>query len=247
VVFDPVLESVNVLSVLATAALVILTAKPCRASAVSYLLAIPAGFGLMTVAFVVQAFEPFLTSFSPLLGSPVEAVWLLTQAYGALFLALAYARRTRLHLLGESTSAALLTAALVTLAFLGITFATPVAGATGVGSLDGEFFLRAVILAAVIYLIYETLRGWVLTQKASQGIVTIGFVFFLIEQLGFIFVMLNFGSVAVFLAYEGRIMGLFLLNALLVLGIRKDDSVAVLRRLGLGAPAHSRPLQSLAK
>jgi hypothetical protein len=239
--FDPILESVNVLSVLATAALVILTARPCRASAVPYLLAIPAGFGLMTVAFAVQASEPLLVSYSQLLGSPVEAVWLLIQAYSVLFLALAYARRTRLPLLGESTSAALVTAALVTLAFLGITFTTP-AGAIGVGSLDGAFFLRAVILVALIYLTYETLRNWMLTQKASQGIVTIGFVFFLIEQLGFIFAMLNLGSVAVFLAYEGRIMGLFVLNALLMMGIKKDDSIAVLRRLGLGAPAHSRPL-----
>jgi small basic protein len=114
-------------------------------------------------------------------------------------------------------------------------------------SLDGEFFLRAVILAAAIYLIYETLRNWALTQKASQGIVTIGFVFFLIEQLGFIFAMMNFGSVAVFLAYEGRIMGLLLLNAVLIVGIRKDDSVAVLRRLGLGAPAHDRLQQALAR
>ena len=246
-VFDPVLESVNVLSVLATAALVILTAKPCRASGVPYLLAIPAGFGLMTVAFAVQAFEPFLVSFSQLLGSPVEAVWLLTQAYGALFLALAYARRTRFPLLGGSTSAALLTAALITLAFLGITFLTSIAGAVNVASPDGELFLRLVIVAAAVYLTYETARNWGLTQKASQGIVTIGFIFFFIEQLGFIFAMWNLGSVAVFLAYEGRIMGLLLLNAVLIVGIKKDDSVAVLRRLGLGAPAHDRLQQALAR
>jgi len=164
---------------------------------------------------------------------------LLIQAYSVLFLALAYARRTRLPLLGESTSAALLTAALVTLVFLGITFATP---AEAMGSLGGAFFLRAVILVALLYLTYETLRNWALTQKASQGIVTISFVFFLIEQLGFIFALLNLGSVAVFLAYEGRIMGLFVLNALLIMGVKKNDSIAVLRRLGLGAPAHSRPL-----
>ena len=246
-VFDPVLESVNVLSVLATAALVILTAKPCRASGVPYLLAIPAGFGLMTVAFLVQAFEPFIVSFSQLLGSPVEAVWLLMQAYGALFLALAYARRTRLPFLGESTSAALLAAALITIAFLGITFLTPVAGPVNMASPNGAFFLRVVILAAFSYLTYETLRNWEMTQKASQGIVTIGFVFFLVEQLGFILAMWSLGSVAVFLAYEGRIMGLFLLNALLVLGIKKDDPIAVLRRLGLGARAHDRLQQTVAR
>jgi hypothetical protein len=246
VVFDPVLESVNVLSVLATAALVILTAKPCRASGVPYLLAIPAGFGLMTVAFAVQAFEPFLVSFSQLLGSPVEAVWLLTQAYGALFLALAYARRTRLPLVGESTSAALLTAALVTLAFLGIRLMTPTAEAAGgVAPPNGELFLRVIIVAAFVYLTYETLRNWALTQKASQGIVTIGFIFFLMEQLGFLLALWNLGSVALFLAYEGRIMGLFLLNAVLIVGIRKDDSIAVMRRLGLGAPAHDRLAKTL--
>jgi hypothetical protein len=86
-----------------------------------------------------------------------------------------------------------------------------------------------------------------MTQKASQGIVTIGFVFFLVEQLGFILAMWSLGSVAVFLAYEGRIMGLFLLNALLVLGIKKDDPIAVLRRLGLGARAHDRLQQTVAR
>ncbi len=116
-VFDVLLESVNVLSVLATAALVILTVKPCRASGVPYLLAIPAGFGLMTVAFFVQSLQPFLVSSSPLLGSPVEAVWLLIETYGVLFLTFAYARRTRLLLLGESETVDLLVAGLVTLVF----------------------------------------------------------------------------------------------------------------------------------
>ncbi|HUK28405.1 MAG TPA: hypothetical protein VLV31_08275 [Candidatus Acidoferrales bacterium] len=246
-VLDPLLESVNVLSVLATASLIILTAKSCRASSVPYLLAIPAGFGLMTVAFAVQAIEPFLVSFSQLLGAPVEAVWLLMQAYGALFLALAYARRTRLPWLGESTSAALLTAALATVAFLAITVLTPTAEAVGgVGSPSGELFLRAIILAAFVYLTYETLRNWMLTQKASQGIVTIGYIFFIIEQLGFLLAQWNLGSVAVFLAYEGRIMGLFLLNAILIVGIKKADPITVMRRLGLGAPAHDRLQQTVA-
>ena len=84
-IFDPLLESVNVLSILATVALVILTAKPCRASAVGYLLAIPAGFGLMAIGFVFQALEPFFVSFSQLLAMPVEGIWLLTQGYGVLF------------------------------------------------------------------------------------------------------------------------------------------------------------------
>ena len=238
--FDALLESVNVLSVLATADLVILTIKPCRASRVPYLLAIPAGFGLMTVAYFVQALQPFLVSSSPLLGSPVEAVWLLIETYGVLFLAFAYARRTRLLLLGESVTADLLIAGLVTLVFLVVIFATQVFGAVDAASTNGEFFLRGIITAASIYLVYETLRNWRLTQKASQGIVTIGFAFFLVAQVGFILALGNLGSVAIFLAYEGRLMSLFLLNTILIVGVKNDDPVAVMRRLGLGAPVHSR-------
>ena len=239
--FDVLLELVNVLSVLAAAALVILTIKPCRASGVPYLLAIPAGFGLMTVAFAVQALQPFLFFGSPLLGSSVEAVWLLIETYGVLFLAFAYARRTRLPLLGESTSAALVVAALVTVVFLAVIFLTGAYGTVDAASINGEFFLRVVIMAATIYLVYETLRNWELTQKASQGIVTIGFAFFLVAQVGFLLALGNLGSVATFLAYEGRMLGLLLLNTILVIGVKKDDPVSVMRRLGLGAPAHFRP------
>ena len=238
--FDVLLESVNVLSVLATAALVILTLKPCRASGVPYLLAIPAGFGLMTVAFAVQTLQPFLVSGSPLLGSPVEAVWLLIETYGVLFLAFAYARRTRFRLLGESTSADFIVAALVTLVFLGIIFLTGIYGTVVAASIYGELFLRIVIMAATIYLMYETLRNWKLTQKASQGIVTIGFLFFLVAQVGFILALGNLGAVATFLAYEGRMLSLLLLNTILIVGVKKDDPVSIIRRLGLGAPAHSR-------
>ena len=239
--FDVLLESVNVLSVLATAALVILTLKPCRASGVPYLLAIPAGFGLMTVAFAVQTLQPFLVSGSPLLGSPVEAVWLLIETYGVLFLAFAYARRTRFRMLGESTSADFIVAALVTVVFLVIMFLTGIYGTVIAASIIGELFLRIVIMAATIYLVYETLRNWKLTQKASQGIVTISFALVLVAQVGFILALGNLGSVATFLAYEGRLMFLFLFNSVLLVGVKKNDPVAVMRRLGLGAPAHSRP------
>lgn len=239
--FDVLLESVNVLSVLATAALVVLTIKPCRASGVPYLLAIPGGFSLMTVAFAVQAIQPFLVSSSPLLGSPVEAVWLLMETYGVLFLAFAYARRTRLRLLGASTLADILVAVLVTLVFLVVIFSTLAFGPVDAASTNGEFFLRAVIIAATIYLVYETLRNWKLTQKASQGIVTIGFAFVLVAQVGFVLTLGNLGSVATFLAYEGRLMSLFLLNSVVLVGVKKNDPVAVIRRLGLAAPAHSRP------
>jgi hypothetical protein len=238
--FDPLLESVNVLSVLATLALVILTTKPCRASGVPYMVGIPAGFGLMMVAFAAQTIMPLLIQGSSMLASPVEAVWLLTQTYGVLFLAFVYARRTRLRLLGESTSADLFLAALVTVAFLGVVILARAYGMVDAAPLLGEFLLRWVIVAASIYLVYETLRNWWLTQKASQGIVTIGFAFFVIEQLGFVLALANFGSVANFIAYEGRILGLFVLNAILIVRIKKDDPVAVMKRLGLVAPVHAR-------
>jgi hypothetical protein len=238
--FDILLESVNILSVLATAALVILTAKPCRASTIPYLLAIPAGFGLMTVAFAVQSIMPILVQGLPTLASPVEAVWLLIQTYGVLFLAFAYARRTRVRLLGESTTIDLVVAALVTLVFLAVIFLAGSFGMVDVALTEGGFLLRGVIMAGSIYLVYETLRNWWFTQKASQGIVTIGFICFVIEQLGFILAMLSLGSVAVFLAYEGRIIGLFVLNAILIVRIRKDDPIIMMRRLGLVAPVHAR-------
>jgi len=241
--FDVLLESVNVLSVFATAALVILTTKPCRASGVPYLLAIPGGFGLMTIAFAVQSLLPFVVEQSSILASPVGAVWLLMQTYGMLFLAFAYARRTRMRLVGESTTASVLVGALVTVAFLGLVLLSSSYGMIEAAPLLGEFLLRWVIVATTIYLVYETLRNWLMTQKASQGIVTIAFVFFIIEQLGFILALANLGSVPVFMAYEGRILGLFVLNIILMVRVKKDDPLAVIKRLGLAAPVHARALE----
>ncbi len=238
--FDILLTTVNLLSVLATAALVFLTAKPCRESRVPYLLAIPAGFGLMAVAFIVESVEPFLVSTSSLLGLPVTALSLLTQTYGILFLALTYARRTGLRLLGQSTFADLLAAALVTVGLFGTIFVTQALGAPSIMSSSAELFLRAVIIAATIYLMYETLRNWSLTHRASEGFVTIGFTFLLVEQFGFTLALANLGSVAAFLAYEGRLLGLFVLNAVLIVGVKKADQLIPLKRLGLGAPAHTR-------
>jgi len=241
--FDVLIESVNVLSVLATAALVILTTKPCRASGVSYLLAIPAGFSLMTVAFAVQSLLPLIVEGPSTLASSIEAVWLLLQTYGVLFLAFAYARRTRLRLIGESTTANLLVAVLVTVAFLGVVLVSRAYGMVDAAPLLGQFLLRWVIVMTSVYLVSETLRNWSLTQKASQGIVTIAYVFFVIEQLGFILALANLGGVPFFMAYEGRILGLFVLNTILILRIRKDDPLAVMKRLGLAAPVHARALE----
>jgi hypothetical protein len=221
---DVVLTAVNILSVIATSALVVLTSRPCRESRVPYLLAIPAGFALMGIAFAVQVLQPFLLSSSPMLGLPVAAVTLLTQAYGVLFLAFAYARRTGLRILGQSTIADLLAAVLVTLALFGVVFVTQAVGAVNAVQLSAELFLRTVIIAATIYLMYETQRNWSLTHRASEGFVTIGFAFFLVEQLGFTLALGNLGSVATFLAYEGRTLGLFVLTAVLLVGRFANNS-----------------------
>jgi len=194
----------------------------------------------MTVAFIVQVLEPFLLSSSPLLGLPVTAVSLLTQTYGILFIALAYARRTALRLLGQSTLADLLAAALVTIVLFGIIFETQAFGTLSVVSLSAELFLRVVIVAAIIYLTYETLRNWSLSRRASEGFAAIGFTFLLVEQFGFALALANLGSVATFLAYEGRLLGLFVLNAVLIVGVKKGDSLIPLKRLGLASLAHSR-------
>lgn len=238
--FDLVLTAVNLLSVVSTAALVFLTMKPFRASTVPYLLAIPAGFGLITIAFLIQVLEPFLVSNSPIMGLPVRGLSLLIQTYGTLFLVFAYARRTRFRFLGESTVAELSAAVLITLAFLGSVSAAQALGTAGSVPVAAELFLRTVIIAATVYLLYETLRNWSLTHRASEGFVTIGFAFFLVEQLGFTLALGYVGSVATFLAYEGRTLGLFVLNAVLIVGVKKGDFLAVMKRLGLGAPAHSR-------
>jgi hypothetical protein len=238
--FDLLLTAVNLLSVVAAASLVVLTLKPCRASGVPFLLAIPVGFGLITVDFLIQLLEPFLVSDSPVLGLPVRGVSLLIRMYGTLFLVFAYARRTRFPLLGESTTAALLAAALITLAFFGSIFATTALTTAESVPVVAELFLRIVIIAATVYLIYETLRNYNLTHRASQGFVTIGFAFFLVEQLGFTLALGYMGAVATFLAYEGRTLGLLVLNAVLIVGVKKDDLVMVMKRLGLAAPAHSR-------
>ncbi len=217
----------------------VLTAKPCRASGVPYLLAIPAGFGLFTVAFAAQTLQPFIASGSPL-GLPIGVVWLLTQTYGMLFLAFAYARRTGLRFLGESTILVLVAAATVTVMVFVLIFLSLTFGDADVVPLNTELFLRTVIIAGTLYLMYETLRSWSLTHRASEGFVTIGFAFFLAEQLGFILVLANLGSSATFLAYEGRTLGLFVINAVLIVGVRRGDLLVVLKRLGLGAPAHER-------
>ena len=94
------------------------------------------------------------------------------------------------------------------------------------------------MICAILYVVYETGRNWSLTHRASEGFVSIAFVFFLVDQLGFALSLANFGDAATFLGYEGRVLGLFILNAILYIGVKPGDFITAFKRIGLEAPAH---------
>jgi hypothetical protein len=235
---DLILAAIEALSALSGVVLVYLTIKPCRASGVSYLLGIPAAFGLMTISFAARSV--FL-----LVGPNSEAtllprvVSLLTQTYGLLFLALTYARRMRLRFLGESTSIELAVPSVITVAILAYSLSY---GLSSPGSviLDVDLSLRVVMALSALYLLYETTRSWGISRRAGEGVAVFGSTALFFEQLGFILVDQNFGSVAVFLAYEGRVLALFIFIVALTVALKKNDLVAPLKRLGLTAPAHEK-------
>jgi hypothetical protein len=231
---SPVILAVDLISVLVAASLFQTTLKPCRDSGIPYLLGIPAGFGLITIAFATNTLQSFGG------GLILNAIFLLIQTYGLLFIALTYARRTRLKFIGESVSIELAIPSIVTVLVLGYALlnenlSLQVPGEVPVSM---SLSLRSVMVLASLYLVYETGRNWLLTQKASEGFVTIGYGLLVIEQLGFLLQGWQFGDVAVLLAYEGRIVGLFVLLAVTHLAIREGDPTTILRRLGLTALAH---------
>jgi hypothetical protein len=126
----------------------------------------------------------------------------------------------------------------VTVLLLGTTFADGPLTPTDSIPLGSQLLARIVVICAILYVVYETGRNWSLTHKASEGFVSIAFVFFLAEQLGFALSLANFGDAATFLGYEGRVLGIFILNAILYLGVKPGDFVTALKRIGLTAPAH---------
>jgi hypothetical protein len=229
---------VEILSALATLTLVFSTLKPCRESGISYLLGVPAGFGLLTLAFATNAFLTLTEFIFPAGGLILGVVFLLTQTYGLIFLALTYARKTRLKFIGESVSVELAIPTAVTIAVLAYSFTYERSASLNAVPLSVSLPLRAVMALAGLYIVYETGRNWGLTRRASEGFVTVGFLLLLVEQIGFILAEGNFGDVAIFLGYEGRIIGLFVLVAVTFVGIKKGDFTALLKRLGLEAPAH---------
>jgi len=218
-------------SALLAAGVFLSTLKPCRDTSVPYLLGIPAGFGLLTIAFAANTLEFFGG------GIMLDAVFLLVQTYGLLFIALTYARRTRLKLVGESFSIELAIPGIMTVLVLGYALVYDNLSSSAV-PLGMNVSLRGVMVLASLYLVYETARSWTLSQKASVGFVTIGYALLVVEQIGFLLQTAQFGDVAMTLAYEGQLFGLFALLAITHLAIKQGDRETILRRLGLISLAH---------
>ena len=225
----------EIVSAIAALTLVYSTLKPCKSSGIQYLLGVPSGFALVAIGFIVGipylTFDPSFLSIRLVTG----VISLLTQTYGLLFISLTYARKTRLRILGESIILEIAIPALITIG--AVTFVLISDPATGAAISTLETPLRMVMALCTLYVVYETERNWSFTQKASEGIVAVAFGFLFIEQVGFLLAPVDFGGVAVFLAYEGRIVGLAILIALTVIGSRRVD-FNLLRRLGLTALAH---------
>jgi hypothetical protein len=231
---------VEAISAFAAASLFYLTLKPCKASGISYLLGVPAGFGLLALAFIANTLcSVVITKPSPE-GLLVTVVYFLMQTYGMLFLALTYARRTRLKFVGGSVSIELAIPTLITIAVVAYAVAYDRLQLQITTTIPTSMVisLRFVAALASAYLVYETSRNWSLTRRASEGIVIFGYAALLVEEVGFLLASQGFGDVATFLAYEGRFLGLFILIAITSFGIKRGDFATVLRRLGLTALAH---------
>ena len=222
-------------SIGAALTLVYSTLKPCKSSGIQYLLGVPAGFALIAIGFITGipglVVDPSSISIRIVSG----VISLLTQTYGLLFISLTYARKTRLRILGESIILEIAIPALITISTVTYVLISDQTTSAAISTLETP--LRIVMGLSALYVLYETERNWSFTQKASEGIVAVAFGFLFIEQLGFLLVPLNLGGVAIFLGYEGRLLGLIILIALTLFGIKKPD-LTVLRRLGLTALAH---------
>ena len=160
---SPVIVGVELISALVAASLLHSTLKPCRESGIPYLMGIPAGFGLLAVAFAASTLE--------LLGGGLvlDAIFLFLQTYGLLFIALTYARRTRLRIVGESFSIELAIPIVVTILVLGYAMGYENLAALYAVPLSMNLSLRGVMALATVYLVYETARNWALTQKENRN------------------------------------------------------------------------------
>jgi hypothetical protein len=214
------------------------TLKACKASSIPYLLGIPAAFGLLTLAFVANLITVAVNANQVKGGLILNVMYFLLDTYGILFLALTYARRTRLKLIGESFSIELAIPGLITIVIVAhalifenvaLAFSVPP---------TMELSLRAVMALSGAYLVYETSRNWRMTRRAGEGAIVFAYAALFVEQVGFMMSMQWFPDVMTFLGYEGRIVGLLLLLGVCSVGIKKDDFAQLIKRLGLSAPAH---------
>ena len=171
-------------------------------------------------------------------GLILGVVYFLLETYGILFLALTYARRTRLKFIGESFSVELAIPSLVTVAVVAYALAFENVALSFSVPQTMELSLRAVMAIAAAYLVYETSRTWSLTHRAEEGAVIFAYTALFIEQVGFVMSMQWFPEITTFLGYEGRIVGLLLLLGVCSVSVRKDDFTTIIKRLGLAAPAH---------
>ena len=226
------------ISALAAVAVFYFALKSCRASGIPYLLGIPAAFGLLALAFISNLITVVFGANQLGGGLLLGVVYFLLETYGMLFLALTYARRTRLKFIGESFSIELAIPGLVTVVVVAyaLTFENVALSFSVPPTM--ELSLRAVMALAAAYLIYETSRNWDLTHRAEAGAVIFAYAAFLVEQVGFMMSMRWFPDVTTFLGYEGRIVGMLLLLGVCSVSVRKDDFTTIIKRLGLAAPAH---------
>ncbi len=225
------------ISTLTAVAAFYFTLKSCRASGILYLLGIPAALGLLALAFISNL---IIVVFANQLrgGLILSVLYFLLETYGILFLALTYARRTRLKFIGESFSIELAIPSLVTVVVVAHALTLENVALSSSVPPTMELSLRAIMALAAAYLVYETSRNWSLTRRAGEGAVIFAYTALFVEQVGFIMSMQWYPEVTTFLGYEGRIVGLLLLLGLCSISVRKDDFTAIIKRLGLAAPAH---------
>ena len=225
----------DVVSAAAAVALVYTTLRPCKSSGIQYLLGVPAGFGLIAIGFTTGLPSMLPELIPPSINLVSKIISLLTQTYGLLFISLTYARKTRLRVLGESIILEIALPVIITIG--AVTFVLVSDITTGDVASSLEIPLRLVMALSALYVLYETERNWSFTQRAGEGVVAVAFGFLFVEQVGFLLTTVDI-SVATFLGYEGRLVGLAILIALTLFRVRKSDVGIVLRRLGLTALAH---------
>jgi hypothetical protein len=214
------------------------TLKACKASSIRHLLGIPTAFGLLTLAYAANLIIGAFNANQVKGGLLLSAVYFFLETYGTLFLALTYARRTRLKFIGESFSIELAIPSLITIVIVAYALIFENVALSFSVPPTMELSLRAVMAVAAVYLVYETSRNWSLTRRAGGGVIVFAYGALFVEQVGFMMSMQWFPDVTTFLGYEGRIVGLLLLLGVCSVDVKKDDFAKVIKRLGLSGQAH---------